>query len=336
MRWFVSLSCALLLAACSSNTKPPASAATQPPQWLLSPPTKVGMAYGVGSMENYGNPVDALQRATDLARADLVSQLKVTVSAENRSFVQEKRHGAQPSEVQQSLSQYVRSQIPTTELDEATLKDSYNDGHIVYALVELNRSQAAARLGFEIAELDSQLNQYLPQNNQGSVLERLQRSLPALKLFAKRERLNERLALFSLERKPAALPIELSQLQAGIYALLDALPVSLSVTGQDAPLLQASLLEALTSQGLKVGSHQPAELAFEVSNQIQQRAQNGGFYAFVHSQVVIKNQQGRVLASFSKTAKGVSGLEQVALQKAAQEAAKQISTELAISLVDRL
>ena len=49
------------------------------PSWLTNTPEMPGMAYGVGSIEVYGNKTEALKRAGELARVDLVSHLKVKV-----------------------------------------------------------------------------------------------------------------------------------------------------------------------------------------------------------------------------------------------------------------
>ena len=59
------------------------------PSWVTKQPTDKTKAYGVGSMEVYGSPDQALKRAADFARADLVSRLKVTISATNSSRINE-------------------------------------------------------------------------------------------------------------------------------------------------------------------------------------------------------------------------------------------------------
>ena len=81
-----------MLASCSSllKTEPDVTpeetiVASSQPSWITSPPQKANMAYGVGSMEVYGAPDQALKRASDFARADLVSRLKVTISSSNSS-----------------------------------------------------------------------------------------------------------------------------------------------------------------------------------------------------------------------------------------------------------
>src|SRR5690606_25775778 len=63
------------------------------PDWITQLPQRNGMAYGVGSMEIYGSVTDAIKRAGDLARVDLVSQLRVTVSGD---FSVDTRNAAVP------------------------------------------------------------------------------------------------------------------------------------------------------------------------------------------------------------------------------------------------
>lgn len=328
----------MLLAGCSAKTVTANASGAQKkePHWVTQPPQQSGMAYGVGSMEVYGNPADAVKRAAELAKADLVAQLKVTVAGSFSHSITETSGTNQTTQVQQNVSNYVRSQIPSAELDEVQISETWTDERLAYALVELDRQQAAARLRRDVSDVDAELLAIAQQQPQGNKLQQLQPLLPALKLFAQREALSERLALLSVERRGAMLPDELKELQNSIYQKIDELIVSLEFTNAAAKELEGSLLEALTAQGLRVQQSHAADLTFAVSAKQTKKQQGGNYYAFVDTQVVIKDSQQRVLNAFSKQAKGVSGMGTMAQQKAAIETAKLITNELAITLADKL
>lgn len=326
------------LAGCSSQAVSPSAKSTsgKAPHWVTQPPQQSGMAYGIGSMEVYGNPADAVKRATEVARVDLVSQLKVTVEGNFSHSITETKGTNKNTEVQQSVRNYVRSQIPTAELDEVQVADTWVTEQQAYVLVELDRQKAAARLRRDLADLDADLTAIAEQQPQGNRLQQLQPLLPALALFAERDALSERLALVSVNRRGALLPDELSALQTRIYQQIDALVVTLEFSNQAAQQLEGSLLEALTAQGLRVQSAAAADLVFNVKAKQTHKQQGGNHYAFVDTQVTIKDRQARVLNAFSKQAKGVSGMADRAKQKAAHETAKLITNELAVTLADKL
>ncbi len=327
----------MLLVGCSNQAVSPASTSAQKtPYWVTQPPHQTGMAYGVGSMEVYGNPADAVKRATELAKADLVAQLKTTIGGSFSHSITERSGTHQETQMQQSVSNYVTSQIPNAELDEVQISETHVDDKHAYALVELDRQKAAARLRRDVADVDAELEAIAQLAPEGNKLQKLQPLLPALTLFAKREALSERLALVSLDRRGAILPEELKALENRIYQQIDALVVALELQNKEAKQMEGGLLEALTAQGLRIQSSHSADLVFVVSaNQIQKQ-QGGNYYSFIDAQVVIKDSQQRVLNAFSKQAKGVSGMAGMAKQNAAHETAKLITDELAITLADKL
>lgn len=343
---FLTLSVKLLLAVAlfaslSACSQAPASTddgrgqGMQEPRWITNPPQVPGMAYGVGSMEIYGNKAEAMKRAVQLARVDMISQLKVTVSGDFTNTVEERSATGQESNVQRVMRNHVRSQVARTELDEVPVIKTHTDQTYAYALVELDRNQAAARLKRDMGKLDNELSGIAVLQPQGSSLQKLQPLLPALALFAQREQLNERLMLVSMDRQGEALTQPLMELQQRINGLISELQVSLELKNEDAMAMEGGMLEALTEQGLRISRSEP-DLIFEISSSLSNRQQNGRMYAFADSRVVLKDGNGRVLSSFSKQARGVSSLADVARQKAAQAVAKLLAEELAVTLASRL
>lgn len=321
------------------NSKPQndQSAASQSasPSWLTNTPEMHGMAYGVGSIEVYGNKTEALKRAGELARIDLVSQLKVTVSGDFSSDITERSGSNRESEVQKVIRNHVRSQVPAVELDEAQIVKTHIDAQYAYALAELDRAKAAARLRRDLLEIDDQLQVIAAKQPQGTRLQQLQPLLPALTLFAKRDRIGERLALVSMDRRKPRLGDDLVALQDRINTLIDQLEVTISLQNDGAEEIGGGIIEALTNQGLRVADA-GADLVFEVTAVLTSKQKNGSNYVFADSRVTIRDGGGRALSSFSKQAKGVSGLEEVARQKAARNVAKMLGQELAVALVDKI
>jgi len=330
-----------LLSGCAANS-PKAAVQTQTtasgrqPDWVTQPPRQSGMAYGVGSMEIYGDPADALKRASELARVDLVSQLKVTVSGDFSSTTTETSGSGQTSQVQRNVSNYVRSQVPPVEMDEIVISDSWAGEKYAYALAELDRAKAAAHLSRDIQDVEQQIQDIAALQPQGTRLQQLQPLLPALKLFARRERLSERLQLVSMDRHGAPMSAELRALQNRIYDQISQLQVAVQLTDSGAEVIGGGVMEALTEQGLKIQQGGSYDLLFSVSASLSNKAKDGNQYVFADSRITISDARGRVLSSFSKQAKGVSGLAEVARYKASRAVAGLIGDELAVTLVDKI
>lgn len=306
------------------------------PNWVTSPPNKAGMAYGVGSMEIYGNPQAAITRAAELARIDLVTQLRVTVSGDFSSTTTASSVNGQASSMQKTMSNYVRSQIPTVQLQEVKVLETYTDKKTAYVLVELNRSKEAANLELDIADLDAQIKKINQQPASGSALNQLRPLLPALKLLAQRQELAERLSFVSMQRVSQTLPEDVSAVQTKIDTLLDQLVVVLQLKDAGAKALESSLMEGLTSQGLRIQKSNQFDLRFSVSVNLENKQQGGSHYSFANARVDVMDSQQRVLNTFTQRARGVSGMADVARQKAGEALAEQISKELAATLVDKI
>lgn len=336
--WWLVIAFSVLLAACASSPKKQANSSGKQamPSWVTQPPTQAGMAYGVGSMELYGNPAEAVKRAAEFARADLVAQLKVTVQSSMSSETTASKGTNKTSEMQQSIRQYVQSNTPQAELDEVETIDTWLDNRFAYALVELDRNRAAARLNRELLDIEDDLSIIANIQPQGSALQQLQPLLPALQKFAQRERVAERLALVSIDRHNQPLPDDLKALEQRIYQGIDKLSVRLVLQDSGAKALRASLTEALTQQGLRLSNSEQADLIFTVQANISEQYKSKNYYSFINSQIMIEDGAGRVLNSFGKQAKGVSGMSDMAKQKAAQALADDLAAELAATLADKL
>ena len=306
------------------------------PEWVTNPPKRAGQVYGVGSMEVYGNPDQALKRASELARADLISQLRVTIASDSSSVIDEYSLNGETS-LQKSLRQAVSSRTDEVTLDELVIADTYVDNNYAYALAELDRTATAARLRSDMSLVEADLTSMAQQPVTGSSpLQRLQQQLPALDLFAKYDKLAEQFALVSESHRSPQLDDNLRSYRSGIMDDMKMLNVRLALQDKDARTLAPSLTQALTQQGLRISNAGTPDLIFEVAATLDEQRQDGNFYVFANASINVKDGGGNLLSAFSGKARGVSGLQQSAEDKAAEKLADIIAEELSASLAQRL
>lgn len=306
------------------------------PEWVTNPPKRAGQVYGVGSMEVYGNPDQALKRASELARADLISQLRVTIASDTSSVIDEYSLNGETS-LQKSLRQAVSSRTEEVTFDELIIADTYVDNSYAYALAELDRAATSARLRADMASLESDLSRIRQQPLSGTTrLQRLQQQLPALDLFAQYDRLASQYALVSESHRTPQPADDLRKYRRDIMQDLKDLNVKLVLQDNDARALSSSLTQALTEQGLRISSQGTPDLIFDVAASLDEQRQDGNFYVFANTSVTIKDGTGQRLSAFSGKARGVSGLQQSARDKAAEKLADIIAEELSASLAQRL
>jgi hypothetical protein len=306
------------------------------PEWINNPPQRTGFAYGIGSGDLWGDKADAARRAGDAARVNLVSQLRVTVSGDFSSSVQERKATGKQTELVQTVQNTIRSKVPAVELDEVKVTETFFEKKFVYALAELDRVKAASRLRGQISGLEEQVIAINLKPRSGTSLQKLRVLLPALKLFAQRDRLADQLALVGTQRQKPALSTELEQIQDNIYDLFNQLQVRISMTDAGAQEIAAGVMEALTEQGMRINESGDYDLMIQVSAKLRPVEKNGSHFVFADSRVIIKDANNRTLSTFSKQAKGVSGYPDLAKAKAERSVASVLAAELASALVDKI
>jgi hypothetical protein len=306
------------------------------PDWVNNPPQRSGFAYGTGSGDLWGDKADAARRAGDAARVNLVSQLRVTVSSDFSSTVQERKTTGKQTELVQTVQNTIRSKVPTVELDEVKVTETFFEKKFVYALAELDRVKAASRLRAQIKSLEEQVIAINTQPRAGTTLQKLRVVLPALTLFAQRDRLADQLALVGTLRQRPVLGDELQQIEDTIYGLFNQLQVRISMTDAGAQEIAAGVMEALTEQGMRISERGAYDLMIQVSAKLRPVEKNGAHFVFADSRVTIKDANNRTLSTFSKQAKGVSGYADLAQAKAERSVAKVLAAELASALVDKI
>lgn len=331
---------ALGLAACKSSPSKPSTAelkgAFDTPEWVTNTPEQQGIAYGTGSADVWGDKNDAVRRAGEAARVNLVSQLRVTISGESSSDIQERKSTGKETELVQTMRNTIRSSVPAVELDEVKITESHVEGKLAYALAELDRQQAASRIRGQINSLEEQIITIDNRPREGSTLDQVRVLLPALQIFAQRERLADQYALVSMQRQKPVLSEELSSIQRQIYSLFDKLQIRMAMTDSGAQEIAAGVIEALTEQGMRINDQGQYDLLIEVSAVLRPIEKDGLHYVFADSRVTVKDSSSRTLSTFSRQAKGTSGHAELAQAKAEKSVASMLATELANALVDRI
>jgi hypothetical protein len=306
------------------------------PDWINTPPQRSGFAYGTGSGDLWGDKADAARRAGDAARVNLVSQLRVTVSGDFSSTVQERKATGKKTELVQTVQNTIRSKVPAVELDEVKVTETFFEKKFAYALAELDRVKAASRLRAQISGLEEQVIAINAKPRSGTTLQKLRVVLPALTLFAQRDRLADQLALVGTQRQKPALSDELVQIEDTIYTLFNQLQVRISMTDAGAQEIAAGVMEALTEQGMRISDSGAYDLMIQVSATLRPVEKNGSHFVFADSRVTIKDANDRMLSTFSKQAKGASGYPDLAKAKAERSVAKILAAELASALVEKI
>lgn len=336
------LSIALLglgLIACESNPSKSTSdlkGTFDVPEWVTNTPEQDGMAFGTGSADVWGDKNDAVRRAGEAARVNLVSQLRVSISGDSSTDIQERKATGKETELVQTMRNTIRSSVPAVELDEVKITESHVEGKYAYALAALDRQQAASRIRGQISDIEDEIVAINNRPRQGDTLEQVRVLLPALQLFAQRDRLADQYAFVSMQRKKPALSEDLAAVQRQIYSLFDTLEVRIAMTDSGAQEIAAGVIEALTEQGMRITDQGQYDLMVEVSAKLRPLEKDGLHYVFADSRVTIKDNKTRILSTFSRQAKGASGHAELAKAKAEKGVASMLAAELAIALVDRI
>lgn len=337
------MSAGLVLSGCASKSPDNHSASSNRiknmmPDWVTEATPLGNTVYGVGSAEIFvNNPADAIKRATDIARVNMIGQLRVNVSGSSSQNITERSLNGQ-SDVIKTFSTTARSSVKPVTLDEIEMTESYLDqaNQQAYVRVRLDRVKAARRLRRDVQTIEENILEIEAQPLQGSPLQQVQQTLPALKLYAQRLNTVDKYMLVSTTKTPLPLSDELKMFQKTIYRLLDELVVKVVAKNNGAKQIEGGVIEALTNQGMRISNTLSPDLIVNISAELNAVAKNNSHYVFADSQISLSDQNGRILSSFSKKAKGASGYEKLARKKASESLAKIIAKDLAKTLVEKI
>ena len=142
--------------------------------------------------------------------------------------------------------------------------------------------------------------------------------------------------LAAMLAKAPALSAELQQVEQSILDLFNQLRIRIGMKDQGARDIASGVIESLTEQGMRIDQSGAYDLLVEVSASLRPVEKSGSYFVFADSRVTIKDVEQRILSTFSKQAKGVSGYPELAKAKAEQSVASMLADELASALVERI
>jgi hypothetical protein len=305
---------------------------------VLHPPHEAGLVYGVGSSGIYqGDQAKAIQGAKENARLDLLKQLHTTVGGEI-SIESKRIIDAGSTQFSRNLRESVYSRAPETELRGIEVLEIYlsRAQKTAYALVRLDRNQAAADLRRQISEIDTEIARYSSVPTDIARPAQLRQLLPALPLMARRNKLEERLHLVS-QQSAVATSSQEELINQRIEKLFANLKIGLRPSGQDAKALEPGLFRHLTEKGLSISPVGEADLTLTVKFQTRAKLSHGQHFVFADGSVIVKNAAGNTVNAVDARAKGVSGISEAqARAKAIQQLGNRLGEALRESLLKRL
>jgi len=323
---------AFVLVACkSSHVVAPASSEQRlksqgAPEWVVTPPNDSQYLYGVGSAGIYGDKVRALQQAEDVARGDLIKQLKVNVSQSLTSTTQ-----VNDSAVSRTAEVIVKSRVPETEMAGIERMDSFEDqvARTVYALVRLDRVKAISSLRQDLNVLELDLSKYEQREKSGDLMADIKFFLPALPKIRAYQLNADKLRLLAANDKSArSLSYSPSGLHKRIYGMLGEIRVRLYPENELARSMAIDLAEDLTGQGVKVVSRGEAELVVSFNLSKIEKQNQGTQFVMLRGGMKVKNSQGQILKAYGVEAKGGAYDKDLAAQRALRKVSDKMGSDL--------
>jgi len=302
------------------------------PSWVYSPPEVVGYVYGVGMASIYSTPADALQRAGENSRVELVKQLKVTVSGETEASVKREIHQGK-SKITRTVFNYAKSSIDEIELPGIRIINtavSRTDKQ-AFALCELNKSEAELDLSEKLETIEKKIDIIGSQPDSGSKIIEIKRLVPALKLIEERNRVVSNLKLVSTFSDEEFEKSSYIQLESKIAGLIDSLVIVIK-PDLSSKNLASGIRKALSDQGVRVRMDGEGDLYLKFSASLDTVLRNGIYYTFASGQASLMEKNNDVLNEFSTKVKDGSGDKNLSVKRAIEKLADELGNSVAKGL----
>lgn len=304
------------------------------PDWVLSPPTQSGYAYGVGSARIYADAAKAGVEAQNNALQDLIGKMQVSVSGS----ISIKTRVAN-SKLDKLIEDEVKSQIPKISLKKAEFIARFVDtkNQYVYVLAQLDREKEAFDIAAQITDIELSLS---PFSNVSKTLPRLEqwRALkPALKLIEQRKQLSQRFNIVSPNHHSSIIDATFDSLETRIFALIGNLSITVNPLNADAKTTSSTVIKALTNAGFSVSNSTQPDLVVDIRVSMQSDWKDGTHYVFAEGAATIKDSSDRILSQYSSREKGTSSISQeLAESRAFEHIGNRIGKVLADTLMEKL
>lgn len=303
------------------------------PDWILNTPINPGFLYGVGSAEIFGdNESDAIARAKDIARIELIKQIEVKISGTTEQKTSESLINGK-SDIAQQLSRQVNSQVPEFTLMRVTSIDNYKSANTVATLVQLDINKELQNLQGNISDLDQQINDHQQafKKNNLTGMSAIRLVSPVLVLVDQRAGFQSRHNALASQSIPL-LSQDIRQFVSQLHERIRKMKVSLESEGEDNPALRNGLMNALTEKGLSVSDSDNRDLTIVYRVNIDEVKRGNSIYAITTGNITIKDESNRVIKTFKAKSKGVSSDPAVAQARAIKKLSQQLSNEMMFAL----
>lgn len=303
------------------------------PDWVINTPIENGFLYGVGSAEIFGgNQAGATARAKDMARAELIKQIKVNISSEVEQEITEiVKNGV--SDLTKKLRKAVKSQVPDFKLSNVKSTDSYQSKTHISVLVQLNVTKELQILQRKMSELDMQIEEFQAKFKKidGSGMSAIRIVSPVLVLIDQRGDLQSRYNALA-QTSVALIPIDIRDFVAKLYARIAQLTVIIEAQGIENSALKTGLISSLSKLGIRISDSGNSDLVVVYKLKINNVLQKGSYYAITNGEIWIKDELGKVVKAFDVKAKGVSSNEIEAQSRSIKKLSSKIGQEIMSAL----
>ena len=304
------------------------------PEWVVSPPREDLFLYGVGSSEIYGDSVRALQKADDVARGDLIKQLKVSVSQSLTAST-----STENNQVFRKTEIIVNSKVPETEMVGIERADTFVDQthQVAYALVRLDRRKAISTVKSELYQQELRLTKYDQYPLTGNVMADVRELIPALTDIRKYELNAEKLKLLAANNKEHLANLyDAAALKKKIYGLLSQIQIRLEPMNREAHKLETMMERQLTKLDVSLVNSADAELVLKYSLEVIEKEQKQTQFVLMTADIKVIDSNGRVVSAGVISGKGGAYDRDVAHKRALAKISDKIETEVVKGLLSSI
>lgn len=303
------------------------------PSWVYSPPDVPGYVYGVGAAEIYATPAEALVRAKENARLELVKQLRVKVSGETEASIKREINEGQ-SKITRKIMNYARSSVQEAELPGIKIVKTAvsKKERQVFALAEMNRSMAELDITESVESVEKQIKRYCDQKMSGDKIKDIKKLLPALKLIEQRKKLVENLKLVSDMSDEEFEKKEHSDLKMKLTDMLDSLVIVLTPSGSGDKSLASGIRKELADQGVRVRMDGSGDLYLKFSASLSSVFKDGVYFTFASGQASVMKENKDIISEFNTKVKAGSGDKALSEKRAVEKLASALGDKIATGL----
>jgi hypothetical protein len=337
--FLVTAAATFLLTGCMSSSLTSPKAATDNgsdsiPSWVYSPPQLGGYVYGVGMASIYSTPAEAMQRAQENSRVELIKQLRVKVAGETEASVKREIDQGK-SKITRTVFNYAKSSIEETELPGIKVINtavSRKDKQ-AFALAELNRAEAEMDITERLEAVENQIDIIANKPLTGNKVKDIKKLIPALKLIEKRNKLASDLKLVSNMSDESLEKEKHIKLRSKIAELIDSLVIVIK-PGSSGENLSSGIRKALSNQGVRVRMSGGGDLYLKFSASLNTVFKNGVYFTFATGQASVMDKNNDIVSEFSTKVKDGSGDKNLSVKRAVEKLADELGELTAKGIFD--